>query len=384
MGAPRARAPGTGLIGVRVLVLTTWYPSGERPRETPFVARHVRAIARHHDVRVLHLQLLRTGPCVQESWEGVPVARLPLHPLRPATVLRAHRRIGRFLPGADVVHTMAFSAALVAIPFALRRPWVHTEHWNGVLTPEQNGPVWRRLAWSRRILRLPDRTTGVSSVMCEVLRRFAPASRVERIGNVVEHAEAVTEPPRGRTLELVSVGALRELKDPLLAVDTVAWLRAAGHDVRLTWCGAGELEGDVRARVREQGLTDRVDLLGSVGAEEVQRRLAAADAFLLPSRSETFCVAAAEALAAGRPVVMGAVGGQRDFVHPGNGRLVAERTPEAFGRAVLDVARGHGMLTPQQMAREIRCTYGAERVAADLDRLYRSVAAPPGAGRRCS
>ncbi|OLT10804.1 hypothetical protein BJF77_07575 [Kocuria sp. CNJ-770] len=366
---------------MRVVVLTTWYPSAQRPGETPFIARHVRAIARHHDVSVLHVQILRTGACTREQWEGIPVVRLPLHPLRPATVLRAYRWIGRSLAEAHVMHTMPFSAALIALLSVRRRPWVHTEHWNGVLTPEQNGPLWRRLAWSRRILRLPDRTTGVSSVMCEVLRRFAPASRVERIGNVVEHAPSVTEPPRGRILELVSVGALRALKDPLLAVEAVAWLRAAGHDVRLTWCGAGELEQDVRARIREHGLEDRVLLVGSVGTEEVQRRLGAADVFLLPSRSETFCVAAAEALAAGRPVVMGAVGGQRDFVHPGNGRLVAERTPEAFGRAVLEVAYGHGLLSAQEMAEEVRGVYGAERVAADLDRLYRSVVPPQDAGR---
>ena len=85
--------------------------------------------------------------------------------------------------------------------------------------------------------------------------------------------------------------------------------------------------------------------------------------------------AAAEALAAGRPVVMGALGGQGDFVHPGNGRLVAERTPEAFGGAVLDVVADPGLLGPEAMAAEIRSVYGSERIGADLDRLYRSVLA---------
>lgn len=358
---------------MRVLVLTTWYPSAQRPGETPFVPRHVRAAARHHDVRVLHVQLLRTGRPLLEQWDGIPVLRLPFHPLHPADVLRAYREILRHLARADLLHTTPFSAALVALPLAGRRPWVHTEHWNGVLTPEQNGPLWRRLAGLRRILRVPDRVTGVSSMMCEVLRRFAPAQKVELIGNVVDHAEVVAAPPRGAVLELIAVGALRALKDPLLAVDTVAWLRSAGHDARLTWCGAGELEHEVRDRVRELGLEDRVLLTGTIGGEEVQERLAASDVFLLPSRSETFCVAAAEALAAGRPVVTGAVGGQRDFVHPGNGRLVAERTPEAFGHAVLDVVSGPGMLGPQEMAEEIRCAFGADRIAGDLDRLYRSV-----------
>ena len=362
-----------GLTAVRVLVVTTWYPSAERPEETPFVPRHVRAIARRHDVRVLHMRLLRTGPVLEEQRDGIPVVHLPFHPLRPATVARAYAAIRRHLAGADVLHTMPFSAALICLPFAGRRPWVHTEHWNGVLTPEQNGALWQRFAWLRRILRVPDRVTGVSSMMCDVLRRFAPPAKVERIGNVVDHAPGVVPPPRGETLEIAAVGALRALKDPLLAVETVAWLAEAGHDVRLTWCGTGELAEDVRRRAQERGVAERVVLTGTLGAEQVQELLAASDVFLLPSRSETFCVAAAEALAAGRPVVMGAVGGQRDFVHPGNGRLVEERTPAAFGRAVLDVVGGPGMQGPEEMAAGIRSRYGAEEVAEELDRLYRSV-----------
>jgi hypothetical protein len=182
-------------------------------------------------VQVVHVRLLRTAAVLHEEWDGVPVVRVPFHPARPRTLVSAYREVRRLVRRADIVHTMAFSTALVLAPLRRSRPWLHTEHWNGVLTPEQNGPVWRRLAGSRRILRVPDRVTGVSTMMCDVLRRFAPADRVERIGNVVDHAEQVATPPRGSTLELVAVGALRDIKDPLLAVDTVAWQRDAGHDV---------------------------------------------------------------------------------------------------------------------------------------------------------
>lgn len=362
-----------GLSGVRVLVVSTWYPSAERPGETPFVPRHVRAIARHHDVRVVHVRLLRTGPVRAERWEGVPVLRVPFHPLRPRTLLRAYRVLVRGLRGADLVHSMAFSTALVLAPLARVRPWLHTEHWNGVHTPEQIDGAWPRFARARHVLRLPDLLTGVSEAMCATLRRFSRPGRVRWWGNVVEHDDAVVPPPRGRTVEVVSVGGLWGLKDPLLAVEAVAELRRAGTDVHLVWCGEGPLRGEVEERIAALGLQDAVELAGSVPAEQVRRRLAAADVFLLPSRTETFCVAAAEALAAGRPVVMGAVGAHTEFVHPGNGRLVAERSGQAFAGAVLEVLAAEDLLAPEDMAAEIRRRYGLETVSDEIDRLYRSL-----------
>lgn len=358
---------------MRVLVLTTWYPSAERPGETPFVPRHVRAIARSHDVRVVHLRLLRTGPVHRDRWEAAPVLRVPFHPLRPCTVLRAYRVLVQGLRGADLVHSMAFSTALVLAPLGRMRPWLHTEHWNGVHTPEQIENAWPRFAWSRHVLRLPRLLTGVSEAMCATLRRFSRPGGVRWWGNVVEYDAVVVPPPRAGAVEVVSIGGLWGLKDPLLAVEAVAELRRAGTDVHLVWCGEGPLHGEVEERIAELGLQEAVELAGSVSGEEVRRRLSEADVFLLPSRTETFCVAAAEALAAGRPVVMGAVGAHTEFVHRGNGRLVAERSGPAFARAVLEVLAADDLLEPEAMAAEIRGRYGLETVADDVDRLYRSL-----------
>lgn len=363
---------------MRVLVVTTWYPSARSPGETPFVSRHVDVVARRHDVRVVHLRLLHRGAVVEEQWDGVQVLRMPFHPGRPWTVLAAYRRLAALLRGADVVHSMAFSTALVLAPAAWRRPWIHTEHWAGVMTPESVGDRWVRFAWLRHVLRLPDLLTGVSEVMCSALRRFAGPGRVRLWGNVVEHEDDVTDPPHGEVLELVAVGRLAAAKDPLLALEAVDWISRQGRAVHLVWCGDGPLRSAAARRAAELGLEDSVELVGNVAPAEVRRRLAAADVFLLPSRWETFCVAAAEAIAAGRPAVMGAVGGQTEFIHRGNGRLVGERTGEAFGRAVLDCLVAEDLLAPDAMAADIRARYGPAAVADEIDALYREVLAGPG------
>ena len=43
---------------MRVLVVTSWFPSADWPGGAPFAVAHAKAIARHHDVQVAHLRLV--------------------------------------------------------------------------------------------------------------------------------------------------------------------------------------------------------------------------------------------------------------------------------------------------------------------------------------
>ena len=373
---------------MRSLVVTTWYPSSENPGATPFVPRHVAAVARDHAVHVVHVRLMSSAPVTHEEFRGVAVTRVGLDPRQPWTVARALREIRRWARCADVVHTMAFSSALVAAPAVLGRPWVHTEHWNGVLYPDTVHPVWERTAWLRLVLKLPALVTGVSSLMNETLSTYSRRGRVRALGNVVDFSgaperRAEVAPGSDSELRLVAVGSLIPRKGPLLAVETVAWLHQQGVRASLVWDGTGPLHEECVTRARELGVGRFVTFNGFRDPAGVQADLNAADVFVLPTASETFCVAAAEALAAGRPVVMGARGGQRDFITSSNGRLVGTSSAEDYGRAILEVAGGQDVDSPQELARGIRKQYGFDTVADQVSALYKeAVALTSPRGRR--
>ncbi|MDN5700094.1 MAG: glycosyltransferase [Kocuria sp.] len=364
---------------MRILVVSTWYPTRDAPFRTPFITRHVRAISRDHDVHVIHVQLLDGSPVTLENYDGVAVTRVGFDPRKPLTMVKALAEIRHWARFSDVVHTMAFSSALIAAPVVGRTPWVHTEHWNGLLFPGHVNQLWERTAWLRHVLRLPRVVTGVSTLMTRKLEEFARPGATALIGNVVDYAPQVASPPSDSALRLIGVGAATEHKGALLAVDTVAWLREQGHEASLVWDGDGPVREQAQERARELGIHDHVDFRGFRGTEDLWRDLAESTIFMLPSKSETFCVAAAEALAAGRPVIMGDRGGQGDFITDRNGRMVSERTPEAFGRAVLDLSQDSVKATPEEMARGIRARYGSDAVSDQLTELYRSA---HGGGRR--
>src|SRR5690625_6130754 len=121
---------------MKVMFVTTWFPTAVAPTRGSFVVRDTLAIARHQQVRLVHL----VPPADDDGTrrlvhEGIEVLRIPMDPRRPDQVLQAARHLRRALQGVDVVHSMAFSSLL---PLALRRPpapWIHTEHWSALTTP---------------------------------------------------------------------------------------------------------------------------------------------------------------------------------------------------------------------------------------------------------
>lgn len=352
----------------RVLVVTPWYPSAERPLEAPFNVRHVAAIARAAEVRVLHVRLGSDAAPTVDWIDGRRVERLPLSPRHPLAALRTFARIARAGRGADVVHTMAFSAILAVAPvrFALPRPWVHTEHWSVFAGGGGHGVWARRAKLLTPLLRLPSVVTAVSS---DLARALAPhARRVAVVPNVVEQADAPAPLPQQPPLRIVTVGALIDRKQPLMAVQTVARLRALGSDATIEFVGEGELGDAAMAEASALGIGDAVTLAGAVPVDHVADHLAAAHVFFLPTLAETFLVGAAEAIAAGRPVVLGGTGGFTDYIEPGNGVVVARHDADAYAAAIADVA--NRLTDPAAIAATVGGRLSSATVGAAFAELY--------------
>lgn len=355
-------------------MVTTWFPSADRPTEAPFNLEHVKAIQSLHDVSVVHVRLGATAPVSEETYQGVRVVRVGLA-ARPGSMVRALSVLRARLAGADVLHTMAFSSVLAAAPAWLsrRRPWVHTEHWNGVTNPASVGGLWPRLAWLRHVLRLPNRVTGVTAQLAGELERFSRRGAASVVPCVVNNVRPVVAFPPDKPLRLVAVGGLIPRKRPLLAVQTVEWLRDHGHDVVLHWVGDGPQRAEVEAAIAEAGLTESVVLLGSMPPAEVFSVFDTAHLFFLPTEQENFFTSAAEALSAGRPVVAPLVGGYDDYATPENSVLVPEPSVQALGEAILAARSRFAAVEPQALATPIRERFSPERVARLFDGLYREI-----------
>ena len=134
---------------------------------------------------------------------------------------------------------------------------------------------------------------------------------------------------------IVSVGRLVPKKGFDVLVRAVGELRRRGEPVELVMLGGGDLRDELNILAGEQGVADRVRLIGARPQHEVVEQLAAAQVFALAPRvladgdRDGVPNVVLEAMAAGVPVVATAVSGIPEVITDGvNGRLVPPERPD--------------------------------------------------------
>ncbi|HJU51258.1 MAG TPA: glycosyltransferase [Acidimicrobiia bacterium] len=147
----------------------------------------------------------------------------------------------------------------------------------------------------------------------------------------------VTRNGQSTDFRVLFIGALSDEKDPLSALHAFARL-ARETPSRLRILGSGPLEDDLSQRLGEIGLTEIVELAGSVA--DVKPHLRWADVLLQTSRTEGLPAAVLEAAAAGVPAVAFDVGGVQETVLNGStGVLLRPGDIEGAAEAMLFYAR---------------------------------------------
>jgi glycosyltransferase involved in cell wall biosynthesis len=107
---------------------------------------------------------------------------------------------------------------------------------------------------------------------------------------------------------------LRPEKNHVQLVDAVALLRARGIRAHALMIGDGVTRPAVEARARSLGVADAVVITGV--QHDVRPLVGACDALAMCSTSETFSLAALEAMALARPVVHADTGGAAEMIRP--------------------------------------------------------------------
>ena len=279
-----------------------------------------------------------------------PVYLLPLRRTYGFTALRAALALSRFLDRQDVRIVQTFfessdiwAGLVVKLLSEAKLVWSRRDM--GILRTRKHRISYRLMAGA------PDRVFAVSEQVrqhCIAVDRIDP-ERVETIYNGLDLDETIRPPKIPGELLIKTLGNIRRVKGHdifVKAAATVA-LQFPGVMFRV----AGEvLEPDYFAELQRQiqdlRLSERFQFVG--GISNIPKYLAAADIFVLPSRSEGFSNAIIEAMAASLPVVATDVGGNAEAVKDGiSGYIVPPEDPSALAdalkRLLLDPERARRM-----------------------------------------
>jgi glycosyltransferase involved in cell wall biosynthesis len=174
-----------------------------------------------------------------------------------------------------------------------------------------------------------------------------------------------------RLRTVVTVANLRPEKSHETLIAAAASLADSHPELRYQIVGDGPRRGELEALAVARGVADRVQFLGH--REDVPAILAAADAFVLPSRSEAFPNGAIEAMAAGLPVIASAVGGLVDLIdHGRTGLLTAPGDSASLASALqyLIDDRERAMAIGRAARAEVQRRYSFDRMIAAFEDLY--------------
>jgi glycosyltransferase involved in cell wall biosynthesis len=172
---------------------------------------------------------------------------------------------------------------------------------------------------------------------------------------------------------VVNVANLRGTKDHHTLLRSAALLRERVPTMRFLNVGQGPLAAELERNRDALGLADNFDFLG-YQADPI-RVLVAGDVFCLSSRFEGLPIASIEAMAAGLPMVVTAVGGMpRVLRHGVEGLLVRPGDPAALADALEEMADAGVRERCGEAASRRAEEFGAERSVERHLALYEDLA----------
>jgi L-malate glycosyltransferase len=184
-------------------------------------------------------------------------------------------------------------------------------------------------------------------------------------------SERLAIAPEGTKI-LMHVSNFREVKRTLDVVRIFAKVRAEVLST-LVLIGDGPMRQDAEEEARKLGVDKDVRFLGMLNS--TAQLLRSADLFLLPSQTESFGLAALEAMACGAPVIASRVGGLPEVItHGETGALAPVGAIDTMASAALQLLCDPARAAAAREAAIRRAeTFSSDHVVPQYEALYQRV-----------
>jgi teichuronic acid biosynthesis glycosyltransferase TuaC len=351
---------------MRILMLSTLFPSQGRPRFGTFVEKRAKTIAQIPGVDIRVVAPIGLPPLglgflpryrvqrmakKQEIWDGIPVWRPRFYHIPgvegrfdPKLLVKSLRPILQKIRAEfdfDIIDAQYF------FPDAVAAAQLGKEFGVPVTATARGSDInyWAQLSHPRRLILMAENDINGMVAVSKKLRQSMVATGLsgEHIDVIYPGVDHDVFTPKDRAAAksalgidgplVVSVGSIDHNKGQSFIIDAMPELK----NITYLLAGEGPLRGELERKVAELGLNDRVRFLGSLGQNEISQLLAAADIMALPSANEGLSNAWLEALASGTPLVICDAGGAREVITDSIQGVIVSRDIGAIADGITSV-----------------------------------------------
>jgi glycosyltransferase involved in cell wall biosynthesis len=332
---------------LKVLHITSWYPTEDFPHKALWIKRHIESLPTQVDSKVYHIEILVGKYNFQVESVGIKhksyLIRMPfqiwrLNELIYFTLLCYVLFFKERKQHFDILNVH------VAYPILRYFHWIHSkltmsviisEHWSAYHYHFNiKGSI--KLKPIQNIFKQGLPVITVSKSLGKDISTFSDATfRNYVVPNVVD-SEVFNLNTEGAASNsekyFLMVSQWKAPKLPLLAIESFLKFHKVYSDIFLHIIGYGPQIREMK--LAAQGV-ENIVFLDEMPPTEIAKQMKSALGLIHVSDYETFSVVCAEALACGCPVAASKVGGIPEFVNEGNGVLIDQNTEEFVFQALM-------------------------------------------------
>lgn len=360
-----------------ILIYTEWYPHSGDPQLGVFVEKFAIAAARNFRVTVLFIRgdIAQKNKINTESETGNPrIIRStfrkssfrPFNLMRYAEALKAAKLL---IGNVDLIHLHVTGKNYMGKKYFFREtPFVITEHWSGFLSGDNKSLIGET--------KTKEAFTNARSVSCvsehlaeKITQRFG-RNDIDIIPNIIEKIALRDASQENETKIIVVADLVDEIKNISGILEALKKINTKKRIVlQIIGDGSDRLLLEKKAaQISRQNISIR--FAGRLRNPETLFQIAQSDFMIVNSRTETFSMAAAEAIAAGVPVIATRCGGPEQFIHSGNGVLIESENENELIEALLHMIENCRTYNHKKMSEEILAKYGVDQIAVQIRDFY--------------
>jgi glycosyltransferase involved in cell wall biosynthesis len=371
-----AKLASISLLGsnfMKILFISSWYPSKEKPHQGLFVREHARAInSSNHEIVVLAIHVIKGKRIFKYKTtvindQGIQTHHIEIHSffhkkiygLTPLIISLANRYLRKHILqtfNPDIVHSNVISPCGIIgwkLSKQIQKPHIITEHWS------KTDHFFASNLWKKQGKSAYQDANSITTVSSFLKQKIYPhvenKKKIIIVPNVVDQSTFYFQPKTPNKKIVFSAIATWEYpKRPILFTDALQELiKTYNLEVELHLFG----DGSLLKEIKEKHYNFDIHYRGYCNKETIASQLFKTDFFLHASDIETFSIVVAEALSTGTPVIASRVGAIPDLISNIEYGILCENDLSSWKEAIY---------------RALKFQYNHNQISIDLSQKYSS------------